>query len=93
MTRASEESDDAAPMSLLAVARRLKSPAEARVARVAKVRAKVVNFMLLVGGREYYLDPERCNLSRIGDSERRMFTGDASRSFPNAIGSSSAPYL
>jgi hypothetical protein len=48
-------------MSRLAVARRLKSPAEARV---AKVRAKVVNFMLLVGGREYDLDLKRCNLSR-----------------------------
>jgi len=61
MTRVSDESDDATPMSRLAVARRLKSPAEARV---AKVRAKVVNFMLLVGGREYDLDLKRCNLSR-----------------------------
>jgi len=64
MTWVSDESDDATPMSMLAVARRLKSPAEARVARVAKMRAKVVNFMLLVGGREYDLDLKRCNLSR-----------------------------
>ena len=64
MTRVSDESDDATPMSRLAVARRLKSPAEARVVRVAKVKEKVVNFMLLVGGREYDLDLKRCNLSR-----------------------------